>query len=201
MTAALLSVVMLAAGADLDIDRAANVLDSDDPASRLTVVLPQSSGAHGQEVEVPVTVAGARELGCLQMALIYDEKLLEVTAVQQGPLLPEGAIVEHDKTIPGRLGLGFISGPNAEKNDLVRVQGDGVIFTIRFKVLGHAGQKSPLTPKRASAWEVSNAALPLRGQAGEFTITGERFPWLYVLLGLLGLVLLAFVLRRGRKAA
>src|SRR5205814_2868807 len=139
MNATLLYVTVLAFCSDFGLGGASDALDSESAAGQIAVALPKASGAHGQDVEVPVTLAGAHELGCLQMALLYDDKLLEVVAVEQGPLLPKFAIVEHDKTIPGRLGLGFLSGPNPDKTELARIAGDGVIFNVRLNVLGHDG--------------------------------------------------------------
>jgi hypothetical protein len=174
--------------------------------AEITVAVPNARGAPGEEVEVPVTVEGADRLGCLQMALEYDRALLEVRAVDRGPVLPEGALVEHDSKVPGRLGLGFLSGPNAKKTGLARVREDGVLFKVRFVVLGEAGQKSPLRPQLAQAWEVTDDKLEVRTEGGEFLITGagdawSHFPWHFVLFGA-GACLLALVVgMRARRRA
>jgi hypothetical protein len=169
----------------------------------LRVLAPHAHGRPGEIVDVAIDVKGAKGLGCLQMVLVYDAKLLEVTGADKGPLLGGLAIFEHDNTIPGRLGLGFLSGPNPNHTELAQIDGDGEAFIIHFKVLGRAGQRSPLTPLRGHAWQVSDAELPVRMEPGEFVITGGGFPWLYLLLAMLTLLFLAvmFRRRRGRKAS
>jgi hypothetical protein len=166
----------------------------------ITMAAPHARGATGDNVDVPITIKGASGLGCLQMVLVYDEKLLEVTGVDKGSLLGELAIFDHDTTAPGRLGLGFLSGPKANRAELAQIDGDGTVFIVHFKVLGRAGQRSLLTPQRTQAWQVSDEKLGVQTDAGEFVITGG-FPWLYLLLGIFASLLLLTVLSRRRTAS
>lgn len=196
MTSRLLSTIGLALSLVLCLPLAflASVFDG----PRVVVIVPKASGNTGAEVRIPITIAEAQDLGCLQMALLYDEKLIEVTGVEKGTLLGEHAIFDHDKTIPGRLGLGFLSGPTSDRKQLARINGGGTFCVVRFKVLGKAGQRSPLTPHKAQAWQVSDEKLTVKANAGEVLITGYQFPWLYVVLGVITLLVIGILLRRRR---
>lgn len=162
--------------------------------------LPKVGAPQGAEAEVPITVGNARQLGCLQLALLYDPNVIEVTRVTSGPMLPAKALFDHDRTIAGRLGLGFLSGPDSNRKALTQISGDGVVFNVRFKVVGRAGERSPLKPHRTQAWQVTDEKLRVGAQEGEFVVTGAQFPWLYALLSLLGLVILVVIARRLRRS-
>lgn len=156
----------------------------------VSVLLPHPKGRKGETVAAPIKLQGAAELGALQMALIYDENLLQVVKVERGGLLPEHGLFEHDFEIPGRLGLGLLSGPDAAGKGLARINGSGEIATVYFKVLGAGPRRTPLSPDRVRAWGVSDEELTVRAAPGEFTILGT-IPWFWIVLAIVaGLVLI-----------
>ncbi|HYV37176.1 MAG TPA: cohesin domain-containing protein [Gemmataceae bacterium] len=171
----------------------------------ITVSVPNIQAKAGEEIEVPITLAGANRLGCLQMGLNYDKTVLQIKSVEKGPVLAEGAVLEVDESIPGRLIVGLLSGANAKKTGLARIGQDGILFKVRFVILGQAGQKSPLSPHRTQAWEVTDDPIPVRTTDGQLsvptppTVAAREVPWNYLLFGAAAVLLIMLgVMRRLR---
>ena len=60
--------------------------------SSVKLLLPHSKGNTGDTVPAEIRFQDAVDVGALQMALLYDETLLEVVSVDQGALLGKNAI-------------------------------------------------------------------------------------------------------------
>jgi len=163
-------------------------------AASATIKVPKVEGGPGREVMVPIHIQSKDEMGCMQFALRYDPAILEVKTVGPGPLLPDGATVDHNSDQPGWLRSGFVC--SVSKKGVV---GDGVALNVVFLVRGALGQKSALKLERVRAWEPSDPEMLIATEAGEFTVA-DTFPWLWIGIAagclLLGLLLLLFR-RRG----
>lgn len=164
----------------------------------VTLQLPHPKGNTGATVPAEIRFQGAAEVSAFQMALLYDEKLLEVVKVEKGELLGENAIFEFDNDVKGRLGLGFLSGPDATGKQLAKINGSGVIAVVHFKVLGKGPRRTPLSPDRVRAWGVHDAELTVRSDPGEFTILGN-LPWLWIVLAILAVIAIGLLIRWMRK--
>ncbi len=124
----------------------------------------------GRTAVVPVRLAGAAAVGALQFEVVYDPSVLEVSAVQRGPLLDgmDYSTLESNAGLtPGRLKIALINQfPLAD---------DGVLFEIQGRGLGAAGQRSPLTIEKAAATrnEVAMGDIPLQAADGELRIIAD----------------------------
>ena len=85
------------------------------------------------EVEVPIGVTGARNLGTLHVELVYDASLLEVVGFAPGDLT-RNALSESNFDNPGRIIIGIV--------DTDGIDGDGSVGLITFKVLVSQGQSA-----------------------------------------------------------
>ena len=182
---------------------ALNVLIATGPAhaATVTVAAPTAKGSSGSEVKLPITVKGAPGVGAIQFGLQYDPAVLEAVVgpdgggvVDAGDLAGDGGLIDSDLT-PGRLAIKFAT--------IQGVKGDGTMFLAHFKVIGKAGQISPLTLDRTRAWEATNDSFEIlaTNEAGTFTVAkaSSSFPWW--IIGVAGglLLLLLLVLARRRK--
>jgi hypothetical protein len=152
-------------------------------------------GASGGEVEIPITFKGAKGLDALQLGFTYDPAVLEVKNVVAGPQL-SSATVEFAPGDPGRHGLVLTS--------MKTINGDGVLFNVRVRVLGQPGENCVLKLEDAKAWnDETSQELLVQTEAGEFAVTGAGLPswiWLAASGGIVLLLLLWLGVRlRGRR--
>ena len=191
-------------------------------AAAVTLSLPKLEVKAGQEVEVPITVKGAKGLSALQMRLTYDPAVLEVVrtdddpdaGITMGKILPENASFKvYTSTIPaygseavavtpGRLPIVFAGGTNKQKKEYYAVEDDGTLLSIRFRVTGNAGQKTTLKLEEIKAFASNDMDMLVKTTPGEVTITGAPLPWLWIAVALVvGLLLLIVLLSRRRRPA
>jgi hypothetical protein len=168
-------------------------------AASLTMRAPSLEATAGSSVDVPIDVAGASGIGALHLEVTYDPAVIKPDTVTRGALAGGNSLIDFNPDNPGRLIIGIAT--------LDDIKGDGVLATARFKVVGEAGQSSPLGIERGEAWEgASRQSVLVKTEAGKLTVKGG-LPgwWLWILIGLLALILLLllwFVVgRRRRKTA
>lgn len=166
----------------------------------------KTQAAPGADVEVPITVKGAKGLNAIQMGLTYDPKVLEVKSVERGPILPDNVIVDHNKEVSGQLGLAFLCGTNEAKTGLESVDKDGAVLTIHFKIMGNAGDKSPLRLTNVRAADAKGLWMLVTTEDGEVAVEEVRnvagiqgLPWLYIGIGAAVLLILIVVLIATRR--
>jgi hypothetical protein len=174
-------------------------------------------GAPGKEVEVPISVKGAKgkkgdkSVTCMSFQLSYDPKVLTFKAVKEGPILPNAMLGKSiDEKDPGKLGLSLTCGSKSPgSKEMASIAQDGTIILVSFLVNEKAspGQKSPLTiGKNAQAFDNEEPPheLLVRPEEGEFAVAGAGLPlnWLYVGIAaaVLLLLILLIVLATRRKA-
>jgi hypothetical protein len=148
-----------------------------------------------QEVDIPITLAGATNLGALELVLTYDPAILEAKSAERGALLGSNALVEYYANPSGRLAVTLVSQDG--------VTGDGPVVNARFLVKGQAGQKSALRLENVRAWDgKTHLDFLITTSAGEFTVAGG-WPWwliaLAIVLALVLLLLIVVVFRRRRS--
>ena len=170
-----------------------------DPPPPVTVSIGAVSGKPGDEVEIPITIKGAKGIGPMEMLLTYDPKILEAKPEQcakQGPLLTS-ALFEARSDPVGRMAILWATSD--------AINGEGVVVLAKFTVKGTAGEKSPLTLSDVRVWARDHPSLDamVTVESGEFTVAGGGFPWWWLcvaafVLFVLLLLLIVFFLRRKR---
>ncbi len=167
------------------------------PALAATVTFRVASvqASAGGTVDVPIEVIGAPGLGALHLELVYDPKVVTPDTVSRGPLAGSNALVDFNPAKPGQLAIGVVT--------LDAIKGDGVVATVRFKVVGAEGTSSALTLENSKAWESgTHAEVLIKTEAGKVTVGGGFPIWIVGLVcaGLAMLLLLGiflfFMLRR-----
>lgn len=175
-------------------------------ADTVTVTVADVTVQAGDQVDVPIVVKGAVGMSAFQALLTYDPKVLEFSNesadVLRGEIVPSNAIMQVQTTVPGRLPIIFLGGADAASQQVFAVQADGTLVTIRFKVIGAAGETTKFGLERAEAFQVSEMDLMVETQAGQLTIasSGIEFQWwwLAVASGVVGLLLLIVWFRGGK---
>lgn len=161
-------------------------------ASTVTVSAPNVQGAKGSEVKVPISLSGASNLGALHVEITFDPRVLTGTTVDAGKLA-EGALLESNDA-PGRVRFGLATGG--------KIDGEGQIAIVHFKVVGPKGAQTPLAVELVQAWEATPERFEVKPvvQAGRFTVSGpSSFPWWIVVIAVLVVLLLLFLLARRRR--
>jgi hypothetical protein len=87
----------------------------------------------GRQVEVPIRLEGASNVGSISIELVYDPAMLEPTDVEAGEMAAN-AMIESNIGIPGRVIIGII--------DSSGISGDGAIATVLFNPVGDGGMSS-----------------------------------------------------------
>ena len=166
-------------------------------ASSVTFRAATVQAQAGGSIDVPIEAVAAPSLGALHLELAYDPRVLTPDTVTRGPLAGSNALIDFNPGNAGRLLIGVVS--------LDAIKGDGVVATVRFKVVGDAGATSTLTLDNSKAWESStHSEVLVKTEAGKVTVGGGLPLWLFaavaVLLALL-LLLIFFMLMRRRRPA
>ncbi|MBI4671921.1 MAG: hypothetical protein HY741_09690 [Chloroflexi bacterium] len=167
-------------------------------AATVTVSAPTVEAQADGAVDVPIQLAGAQGLGALHIELVYDPRVLTPETVTRGALAGMNALVESNTKQAGRVVIGVVS--------LDGISGDGAVATVRFRVVGNAGQSSALTFENNQAWErASHAEVLVNSQPGQVTIAAGLPSWLVpALIGLgvllVSLLVLIFFVRRRKPA-
>lgn len=167
-------------------------------AAALTLTVGSASAPPGGEVNIPIKVGGANNVGAVQFDLTYDGALLTPVNVKAGALAPN-SLVEFNAETPGRLAIGLVT--------VAPINGDGELVTARFKVNGTQGQVIPLTMVNAQAWDETTLIDNLvKTEPGQITVTSS-ISMFYILLiaavicgiGLLIIILIIIWLKMRRK--
>ncbi len=94
-------------------------------------------GKAGENVNVKIMAGGMNNVGTIAVGLVFDNSVLSVSSVSDGNVkTPDAFSTSNINNAQGvvAMGLGNPSGIN----------GDGTLFVINFKVIGHAGDTSGL---------------------------------------------------------
>lgn len=126
-----------------------------------------TNGQNGQDVDVTIQATGMDNVGALQLVLAYDKNVINAVDVTNGALA-SGLFSQFIDTTAGKGNVGWISSPNSIGS------GTGNLATIRFHVVGTAGQISPLdirlvTIEQPDSMQVTTTPNII---GGTFTVTG-----------------------------
>jgi hypothetical protein len=163
-------------------------------AASLELTLPEVQGEPGQTVKVPILVKNAAGLGALQMELVIEPALAEITAVEPGAILAN-ALVDF-KATGNRCTVGAVS------SDPVTGGGELLLVTLRATGSGAA----TLSLQNAQAWENENQApMIVTASTGSLKIGGAMWlsSWLWPAVALVVLAggLCFWGIRRKRQSA
>ncbi len=163
-------------------------------APAITLQAPAAEGSAGATVDVAISATGATRIAALETTLVYDPAILAFESLTPGALVEGASIVSNGDT-PGRLGISVATARE--------IGGDGTLATVRFAVIGQAGQASTLDFENTAAWEAEHLReVQVATQPGSVTVVaGFPIGWIALLIGLAVLVLLVllFFARRKRR--
>jgi len=113
-----------------------------------------------KEVEVPINLENASNVGSLQIEISYDASVLQATQVEAEEL-GKNAMIESNLDNPGIVIIGIV--------DSSGINGSGSVVSISFDVL-EKDASSSLTIKNAAAHDVDTLVdLPISLTQGTFT--------------------------------
>lgn len=135
---------------------------STQPAPQATQPLPAASAPAPSAVEVPLNVKSASRLGSLQLELVFDPSVAELTGVKAGPLA-RNALVDSRAVSKGRVRIGLA--------DPSGISGDGAVITLSFKP-AEGGNTGALAVEQVEASDVDLRDLVVTSAPGRFPTTG-----------------------------
>ena len=137
----------------------------------LELRLPNVEAKGSEIIKSPIQVKDAGGLGAVQMDIVFDPSVVEVTAVEASDLL-SNAMVEF-KTDQGRCKIAFVSSE--------AVIGGGNLLTLSLRTHEGSGRTSGLTAQNAQAWEYGNSqAMNVSIVNGKVMLPGGEMPiWLW----------------------
>ena len=94
------------------------------------LVLVTSGCLESADLDLPIQIRGADDVGALGFELVYDELLLEAIGVTPDDFA-KGPDAGFNIDIPGRVKVVIQNAPN--------INGDGTVVTIQFKLLWDSG--------------------------------------------------------------
>ena len=116
-------------------------------------------------VNVPIHLTGAENIGSLEFVLTYDPSVLEVTGVEAGGLA-QSALFDYGTRSPGRLWAGLI--------DSEGINGDGPVAVVSFKVIGPGASTSPVALENITTYDASSLLdILTNATSGSFTVDGR----------------------------
>ena len=116
-------------------------------------------------VNVPIHLTGAENIGSLEFVLTYDPSVLEVSGVEAGGLA-QSALFDFGMRSPGRLWVGLI--------DSEGINGDGPIAVVSFKVVGPGASTSLLALENITTYNASSLLdILTNATSGSFTVDGR----------------------------
>ncbi|MFP6635701.1 MAG: cohesin domain-containing protein, partial [Dehalococcoidia bacterium] len=116
-------------------------------------------------INVPIHLTGAENIGSLEFVLAYDPAVLEVSGVEAGGLA-QSALFDFGTRSPGRLWAGLI--------DSEGINGDGPIAVVSFKVVGPGASTSLLALENITTYDASSLLdILTNATSGSFTVDGR----------------------------
>ncbi|WP_158296903.1 cohesin domain-containing protein [Archaeoglobus fulgidus] len=125
-------------------------------SAEMVVKIPDTSGAVGGTVEVPVEVENAQNLGSMDIVIVYDPTILKVQNVGKGEL--------NKGLLSSNTGEGMVAISLADSKG---INGKGSVAVITFQVL-KAGS-TDLTIQSVKAYDVNtHVDIPVKADNGKF---------------------------------
>lgn len=115
------------------------------------LMVAKSRVVPGDEINVPVKLGAAPDVGVVQLELTYDAKELKLKSIEKGAMLSEHSTIEADTQSPGRATVRI----NSAQQPL---DGDGELFKARFATSDRARQAGhTLNLENVRAWRVARS--------------------------------------------
>jgi ribosomal protein S28E/S33 len=132
------------------------------PVAGLAVKVPEITGLVGEVATVPVEIEDAKNVGGIDIAILYDPAILKVKSVEKGVVIK--GLLSSNTDREGIIVIGIV--------DANGMNGDGSIAEITFEVL-----KDGDTPivVQAKAYEVdTHVDLQVETQNGKFIVVEKQ---------------------------
>ena len=131
----------------------------------VVLLVPGKPGV--KEIQIPVNITGASNIGSLHLELVYDAAILDVTTVESGTLMGN-ALYEYNIDTPGRIVVGLINSTG--------IHGDGSLLVFDLQVLEKASTTVPLVLENVAAYDASTLnRLTLSTMNGSFMLKDNSF--------------------------
>jgi hypothetical protein len=159
-------------------------------AAGLTVSVSDTVGAPGETVNVPINLAGASDVGSMDIVLTYDSNVLRAVEVEAGKLA-KTALIESNTAEEGEVIIALA--------DSSGITGDGEVVLISFEVLGESGTTSPLTLESVSVSNTELVELVTTTESGTFSVEEPRLgDASTVILAIAALIIALFIIERKK---
>ena len=123
---------------------------------------PAPTPVRSKEIEVPIYLEGADNLGSLEFVLVFEPTVLKVTRVKTGSLA-NGALLDSSTRTPGLVWAGMI--------DADGISGDGPAAVITFTIVGDDDSSTPLTLENVVAYDATTLLdIVTRALGGNFVV-------------------------------
>ena len=99
------------------------------------------------EIQVPVNLEAAKNVGSLEFVLVYEPTVLQVSSVELGPLAST-ALLESSTKTPGEVWAAMI--------DAHGITGNGVAAMITFTVIGDSASSTRLALEKVVAHDATS---------------------------------------------
>jgi hypothetical protein len=131
-------------------------------AQQLTVSVGDISGAKGGTSKVPITLAGASDIGSMDIVLKYDTDILNAISVENGEL-GKNSFVEANTAKGGEVVIALATSSG--------INGDGTAAIISFEVKGDVGSKSDLILDKVVVNDINLAEVTATAKNGMLRVT------------------------------
>jgi hypothetical protein len=123
---------------------------------------PEPTPAPPSDIEVPIYLERASNVGSLEFVLLYEPAVLQVSKIEQGALA-SNALIESSSDSPGRVWTGMI--------DVNGMNGDGPVAVITFTIVGDMESASSLTLQNVTAHDATTLLdIITEASAGNFSV-------------------------------
>lgn len=137
------------------------IITSGASALTTTITISTLSAAPGSEVNVPIQIEGAQDIGAILLDIRYGTALLEYSGVINGDITAK-AVVEGREIKPGLISLGIV--------ESIGLTGSGTLATIRFRVKGNEGSSSSLVPAILESYDQQGTPVSIETNGGTLKI-------------------------------
>ncbi len=161
-------------------------------ATGIVLTIPDRTAAPGANLTLPVTVAGALDLGGVDLVVGYDPAVLRFVSAAPGSLADRPRI-QANESVPGTV-LVSVTSPRP-------VTGDGPLVALTFAAIGSAGARSTVALEARNAVTVDGDPVQVETTGGTVSVGGGgRVPLsLAVVFGGLGVASVAAAHGRVKK--
>ena len=152
-----------------------------------TLKAPSMEGAPDEVVTLSLVLQGAKKVGTVDGWLIYDPAVIQFQkGSEETPW--ENAMVVAKEDSPGTLHLAVITGAKEGAS------GDGPAFTLQFRVVGTAGDRSPLHLKDVTAHDIETVELFPGTANGTLKVIADNSSMIVVLAAVAGAFILVILI-------